>query len=150
MKVLLWQDIYKLGKLGDVVEVADGYARNFLLPRKLASKPTEKLKRSLETQKLNQFKKETKVVEQTKILARKIEDLSCTIEMKSTKEGTLYGSVTKEVITELLAKQNIVVDPKSVILDDHIKETGIYHIEIDFGKNIKTTLRLWVVEESVE
>jgi large subunit ribosomal protein L9 len=147
MKVVLREDIERLGKKGDVVEVSQGYARNFLLPRMLALHADEV---NLEAIKRRLLREEKKKEEEKKValeLAQKIKDLSLTIPMKAGDDDKLYGSVSEIEIVDALKKEGIELDKKKVILEEPIKLLGVYNIPIKLSLDLSVSVRIWVVKE---
>jgi large subunit ribosomal protein L9 len=145
MKVLLWEDIDKLGKRGDVVEIADGYARNHLFPKKLATPATTQMLRELERQKERLKKREAKRLSDLKLLAEKIESTSITIEVNTNEEGKLYGSITSSDICEALRAEGIVLEEAWVELEEPIKLVGFYNVRVNLGKDLQPKARVWIV-----
>jgi len=149
IEVLLKKDIKTLGSRGDVVKVRKGYARNYLFPQKLALLPTKEGLMELEREKKRLARSEVEMVSNLHELSAKIENASCTIEVKANEEGILFGSVSPQVIIDALAKENVIgVKEEMIILDTPIKELGVYRVKIELHPEISTTCRLWVVEES--
>lgn len=146
MQVLLWEDIPTLGKRGDVVKVKDGYARNFLFPRKLATAPTASNKKAQALHKRRADKREERVKADYRVVAQKIEQVSLTIEVNANEEGVLFGSVTPQMIAEALQKEGITIDPKMVQPENPIKELGPYQVPIVLHADVKATCPIWVVE----
>jgi large subunit ribosomal protein L9 len=146
MKVLLWQDIDTLGKRGDTVKVADGYARNYLFPRKLASLNTPENLRLLSVAKKKAQKLDEIAKGNCRELAKKLEGQAYTIEVLANDEGVLFGSVTPAMIAELVERESgVKIDPKLLDTDEHIKELGVYPIKIRLHAEVETICRLWVV-----
>lgn len=146
MKVLLWQDIDKLGKRGEVVKVADGYARNYLFPRKLASLNTPENARLLAVARRQAQKLEEIAKQNCREVASKLEGKAFTIEVLANDEGVLYGSVTPAMIAEIVERETgVKLDPKSFVISDHIKELGVYPIKIRLHAEVEATCRVWVV-----
>ncbi|HHU47543.1 MAG TPA: 50S ribosomal protein L9 [Bacteroidales bacterium] len=149
MKVILKQDVHKLGYADDLVTVKDGYARNYLLPRGLAVLATPANKKVLaETLKQRAFKAE-KIRKEAEFMAGKIDGLSLKIMTKASEKGTIFGSVNTIAVASALKEQHgIEVDRKKIILgDNHIKELGNYTAEIQLHKEFKVTVNLEVVAE---
>ena len=147
MEVILLQNQDKLGKSGDIIRVQDGYARNFLIPRKLAMLVTPGAQKTIEARKRKEVKKaeiEKKTAEET---ASKIKSLSLTITMESGVEDNLFGSVTNEMISNALRQEKIIVDKRSIEIEEPIKKLGIYNIDIKLHPEIKTKLKIWVVKK---
>ncbi len=147
MRIVLREDVEKLGTRGDVVTVADGYARNYLLPQKIAFLATgENLKR---------VEKEKKVLKLRLIqerddaqrLAEKLASISCTIVKKAGEEETLYGSVTSADIASALEKEGILMDKRKVLLAEPIKALGIYTVPVKLHPEVDAEVKVWVVRE---
>lgn len=147
MKVILLQDIPKLGKDGDVVEVASGYARNFLIPRGLAEVATPEQIAIIAKRKEKERKLREKQEQEAKILAEKLEHTSCTIPVKAGEEDRLFGAVTVQDIADALAKEGIQLDKKKIVLEGPIKKLGVYNIPVKVSQDIAVSFKLWVVKE---
>ncbi|RME04482.1 MAG: 50S ribosomal protein L9 [Planctomycetota bacterium] len=150
MKVLLTETIPNLGKIGDIVDVKRGYARNYLLPQAKATLPTPENIRQVELQKERYLAKLAKEKEEFLLLAQKLEDFSLTIRMKvaNEEEGILYGSVTVPIIVKSLEEEGIKVSPKWLQLQNPIKELGCYKIEVNMPHEVTSILEVWVVPEN--
>ena len=147
MQVLLLQKREGLGSEGDIVPVADGYARNFLLPRKLAVKVT---KSTIELQKkliAERRKKVAQELDEHKALAERISCLSLTIPEKVGEDDRLYGSVTTADIVKLMKEEGIEIEKKNILLEAPIKNLGVYAVEVALHPGVKATMKLWVVKE---
>jgi len=147
MKVILLQDVKSLGKEGDSMNVKDGYAQNYLIPRKLAMMHTDGAIKILETKRKKAIlaaEKEKKVQEE---LAQKISQLSLNIPMESGVNDTLFGTVTPDVIFKTLQQENIHVDKKSIEIAEPIRKLGVYNAEIRLHPDVKANLRIWVVKK---
>lgn len=146
MIVILIKDVKGTGKVGDVVNVNDGYARNFLLPRGLAEKGTEGNIRSLEKTKALQEEKFNKGKEEAQALADKIGELEVSIKSKGGEGGRLFGSITSNDIAEALKEQHkIVIDKKKIMLDSPIKQTGESQVNIKLYYEVIGTLKVKVI-----
>ncbi len=146
MQVLLWHTIEKLGKRGDIVTVKDGYARNFLIPRRMASLPTPGQYREFEVEKRRQDQIEVQLVEDAKQVETKLAEVtSLSIEVNTNDEGVLYGSVTPTMISQALVGENMKVDPKSIEILEPIKNIGTYEVTINLHREVKPTLKVWVL-----
>jgi len=147
MKVILQKDLGKRGSMGDILEVAEGYARNYLIPKGLAKKAEESNIKSLEhnkkvvQDKINKEKKEAETV------AEKLSAHSCTITKKVGEDDKLFGSVTSADIEEALKKDGFNVSKKDIILEDHIKALGVYTIPIKVKVGVTANLKVWIVKE---
>jgi len=147
MKIILTEDIDRLGKIGDVVSVKEGYARNYLFPKNKAKEATPSNMKLLEALKKKAADEENKKLEGSKALADKVTNLSVSISAKAGEEDKLYGSITNEIIAEALEKEGILIDKKDIILDEPIKKLGVYQVTVKVHPTISAQLRLWVVKE---
>jgi len=149
MQVLLITDVPGLGQTGDVVTVSDGYARNYLLPKKFATKVTPSALKLLEKLRIQQETTKKLELESAKELASKLSKLSCTITSKTSEGGgKLYGSVSAADIVENLKAQSIVLDKKCIELEHPIKEIGVYNVKVKLHSQVETNIKVWVVEEN--
>jgi len=147
MELILREDVQGLGVRGDVIDVAAGYARNYLLPRGLAALATEAQKRVLEKEtKLREIRDE-KIKSVLSAVAEKMSDLSTTIVVQAGEEDKLYGSVTAHDIAEAIKNQGFEVDQKQVLLDEPIKKLGIYTVPVKLHREIEVAVKVWVVKE---
>ncbi len=146
MKLLLQRNIEKLGKIGDVVDVADGYGRNYLLPMGFAVELTPDNLHRFEAikRRLIALGEETK--EKLQVLARELAKTSCTLIVRSTEEGHLYGSVTARDIARQLAADGFQVEPECILLEKPIKELGIYKVNVRLHPEVECELKVWVVK----
>lgn len=150
VKVLLCEDIRKLGWFGDVVEVADGYARNYLLPQGLAIAPTEENLRSLEEEKSRRAEQRIKERKRIEQVAEKVEGAEAVIVAKANEQGHLFGSVTARDIAENLREQGFEVANEIVQIQGHIKETGEHWVTLDYAEDITVDVKVTVVPEGEE
>jgi len=140
-------DVADLGSEGDVVAVADGYARNYLLPRKLAAPVTEATRRRLARIRAEREEARRKAVESAGALSKKLTGVSCTIAVKTSEDDKLYGSVSAADIVEALKEQGIELDRHALVMESPIKELGIFEIPVRLDPEVETALKVWVVEE---
>ena len=148
MKVILLQDVKGTGKKNQLVNVSDGYARNYLFTKKLAIEATVDNMQKLKEFNTSQTLKKQKEIEEAKELAKKIETLTIRIKVKSGDTGKIFGGVTSSQISEELKKQaNIDVDKKKVILTDPIKLLGAYSISLKLYEGINAKLKVNVEKE---
>lgn len=146
MRVVLRQDYGKLGKAMDVVDVKDGYARNFLIPRGVAVLATEgNVKTVAEVRRVSE-RRDGKRVKYAQDLAAKLEQVPCTISVAVGEEDKMFGSVTSQEIADFLKNEGFDVNRQSVELEEPIKQIGVYNVTIKLYKDIKATLRVWVVK----
>jgi len=136
----------KVGKIGEVVKVADGYGRNYLLPQGLAVELTPDNLNRFESMKRKLIALEQETKEKFQLLAKEIEKADCTIIANSSEEGHLYGSVTARDIARQLAEGGLDVDPKCVQLDTPIKEMGTYKVKIRLHSDVECEVKVWVVK----
>ena len=147
MKVSLRSDVERLGSAGDVVTVADGYARNFLLPRGFAVTATEGNVKLIEVEKKRIAKDQVRMKEEAEALAKQLEQVSLTISKQAGEEDKLFGSVTNKEIAEALLKENHEIDKRRIILDEPIKALGIYTVPVKLHAEVTASVKLWVVKE---
>ena len=146
-EVILMSDVDGLGIVGDVVKVSPGYARNYLIPRKLGAPVS-----ALMIQRLAQ-KRATREVElqdelqKAEAMSEKFKDASCTIPVKTSGEGSLYGAVHVAEIVEAAGKQGIKLNKEQVILDAPLKELGMFNVAIRLHPKVKASIKVWIVEE---
>jgi large subunit ribosomal protein L9 len=148
MKVILREDVEKLGKAGEVVKVADGYGRNYLIPRQMAVPANVRNLKALEHDRRvieARAKKSRKAAES---LAGKLESVALTIPAKAGEEGKLFGAITSRDIAEALEKAGVPVDRKSVLLPDPIKQLGDYKVKVKAGTDLHPEISVRVVAES--
>jgi large subunit ribosomal protein L9 len=148
MKVILKEDLETLGKCGDVVEVKDGYGRNFLLPRNLAIAANRGNLRAINELKQQQEMRMAKVRRAAESIKSRIEKASCTAEVLVGEEDKVFGSVTTQNIAELLEAQGIEVDRKKIVLDEPLKQLGVYTVPIKIAADVVANLKVWVVKKS--
>ncbi len=148
MWVILLQDIDKLGKKGEIKEVKDGFARNFLIPKKLAVLATPTEIRKIQRKKILEEERRKKEIEALKILGQKIKDLEIIIKEKATAEGKLYGSVNQERIVKILKEKGFNIPIEKINLKEPIKEIGDYELEINLLPELKIKIKLKIVPEN--
>lgn len=148
MKVILRKDIENLGRMGDVVTVKDGYARNYLIPRGYAYYASEGAIRAIEIEKKRQIKRIEQERAKAQAFAQELSQVQLTIPMKVGEEGRLYGSVTPLIISEyLLNEHKIEIDKKQILLDEPIKSLGVFDVKIKLFQDIYATIKVWVINE---
>ena len=146
MKVILREDDRKLGKAGDVVEVKDGYAQNYLIPRNLAVKADAGHMKQLEHERKMLGDKKEKQNKQAKLMAEQIEKASCTISVQVGEEEKIFGSVTAIDIVETLAKEGVTIDKKDIHLEEPIKSLGVFTVPVKLASEVEANLKVWVVK----
>ncbi|MDD4568665.1 MAG: 50S ribosomal protein L9 [Tepidanaerobacteraceae bacterium] len=147
MKVILLEDVKKLGKKGDLVNVADGYARNYLLPRNLVEEATSGSIKQLKQEKTALENKKQRQKEEAQQIAGKISKTSVTLNVKSGDQGKLFGSVTSKDISEALKKQHkIDIDRRKIELSEPIKSLGNYEVSIKLAPEVEAKLTVKIIE----
>ena len=146
MELILIKDLEHLGKIGDVVNVKEGYARNYLLPQKLVLEATEVNKKIVEKEKLRIGKKKEESKKGAEELAQKLEKFSLTIPVQVGEKDKLYGSVTLQDISDLLKKEGFDIDKRKIELSTPVKALGIYSIKIKLNPQVTATMKVWVVK----
>lgn len=144
MKVILNENIETLGHIGDIVKVAPGYARNYLLPKKLAVLATEGNAKALEHTKRQMLYKKNKALESAKTLGAKLEALSIVLTHKAGEEGKLFGAVTNMDIASFLKANGFDIDRKIIVLAETIKHTGDYSVALKIHPEVTATLKVTV------
>ena len=146
MKLLLQRNIEKLGNIGDIVEVAAGYGRNYLLPHGFAVEVTADNVNRFEGMRRRLIALEQETKEKFEVLAKEIEKASCTVVTNASEEGHLYGSVSARDISAQFAAEDIEIEPKSILLAEPIKELGIYMVRIRLHPDVECEAKVWVVK----
>jgi large subunit ribosomal protein L9 len=146
MKVILLENMENLGHIGDVVKVAPGYARNYLIPKGLVMLANEKNTKAIEHAKRQLEYKKNKVLELAKGLAAKIEGLVLNLVHAAGEEGKLFGSVTNMELAEQLKVNGLEIDRKKIVLTDHIKHTGEYSVPVKIHPEVTATLKVIVTK----
>lgn len=150
MKVLLVEDIEKLGWLGDVVDVKDGYARNYLLPHGLAQPATEDNIKAIADEKAKRAEERLHERQRMEKAAQEVDGAEAVIAEKANEQGHLFGSVTEKAIAQNLRDQGFIVADKVVKIAEHIKEIGTYDVMLKFAEDIQATVKVTVVAEGAE
>lgn len=147
MKVILLQDVKKVGKKGDVIEASDGYARNFLFPRKLAQEASDSNMHILNNKKENERKEKLAKLEAAQKLAADLKGKEITIKAKTGDNGRLFGAITSKDVGELIKEQyKIEVDKKKIVMDT-IKLVGEYEIEVKLYPEVSTKMKVIVIPQ---
>jgi len=136
-----------LGKMGDLVRVAEGYGRNFLIPQKKAMVATEKNVKALDHQKRQVQYRIIKTKKDAEAAAQRIEGLSCTLKKNIGESGKLFGSVTTMEIETFLKEHGITVDRKKIHMDEPIKSLGMFSVPIRLHPDVTAHLKVWVEQE---
>lgn len=147
MLVILKKKIDALGDVGDVINVKDGYARNFLLPNGSAEISTEQKAAQIRAMKEKEKQKAEKENADVQMLAEQLKHMSCTITMQAGDEEKLFGAVTAADIAKALVSEGINIPKKKIILEEPIKKLGIYNITVKLSPTVEASFKLWVVKE---
>lgn len=146
MKVILLEDVKTLGKKGEIVNVNDGYARNFILKKNLGIEATSKNLNDLKLQQKNAEKVAKEKLEAAQAVAKELEDKSITVKIQAGVEGKVFGSISsKEIALEAKRQLNMEIDKKKIIIPDAIKSLGTYNVNIKLHKDVVGTLAVKVV-----
>lgn len=146
-ELVLMADIEGLGLEGEIIKVSDGYARNYLIPRKLGARVTKAALKRLEKSKLEREARHLKELEAAQALAATLEKISCTLTAKVGENDKLFGSVTAADILASLKQQGIELDKRKLQLAEPIRELGVFQVKIKLHPQVETALKVWVVGE---
>lgn len=147
MKVILIEDVLKVGSMGDIVHVKDGFARNFLFPKKLARPATAsnlKIIEEIKKKKISALAKEKKLAEELK---ERLSLISCTIPVEASDDDRLFGSVTAQDVASAFEEEGISIDKRKIILDDSIRKLGVYHVAVKLHPEVTGEVKVWVVKK---
>ncbi len=148
MKVILLEDVKKIGKRFDVKEVSDGYARNFLFPNGLADAATPSALKELEKKKSEMEKEDHALIKRLEEISRLMKDRTLEFPVKAGASGEVFGSVTKEMILSGLRDSGLLRSERAEIkLERPLKELGVHNVEVDLKKGIKATLKVRLLEQ---
>ena len=147
MEIILLQDVKSLGKKGEKVKVSEGYARNFILPKKLGIEANAKNMNDLKLQRAHEDKLAAEALQNAKDLAKALEDKTVVVKIKSGKDGRTFGSISSKEIAEALKEQhNITIDKKKMVINDAIKALGNYEVVCKLHKDVSAKLVVKVQE----
>jgi large subunit ribosomal protein L9 len=147
MEVILSQDVQSLGKLGDVVKVKDGYARNYLLPRKLAFAATPSNLKRIEQQEKKRKAKYEADKQEVESFAERLSKVSCTLSVEVNDLDKLYGAISEADIAKALEVEGFSVNKKNIVIEQPIGELGIFDVGIKLHPEVTTKIRLWVTKK---
>ncbi len=150
MQVILTDDVFQLGKRGEVVKVADGYGRNYLIPRRLAIPVTPGNLKMIEQQRIAMAKKEAKFKEEAQVLAGELNQVHLIVSRKAGDTGALFGSVTSKDLADLLATQGIHIDRRKILMEQPAKSIGNYSIEVRPHSEVQAIITVSVLPEGEE
>ncbi|QDY84854.1 50S ribosomal protein L9 [Paenibacillus polymyxa] len=147
MKVIFIKDMKGQGKKGQVKEVSDGYAANFLLPRGIARPATEGNMKTLENQNAAEEKRKQEEKEEAQVLGKKLEEATIQLKAKAGEGGRLFGAITSKQIAEAVAKTGIKLDKRKIELEEPIRTLGVTQMTVKLHPEVKATLKVQVTEE---
>jgi large subunit ribosomal protein L9 len=147
MKVILRKEFESLGNIGDVVDVKEGYARNFLIPRKIAYTALTGNLKALEDEKKGIARKSEKELHTAEKVSAELEKVSVTIPVQVGEEDKIFGSVTTQMIAEALVEKGFEIDKRKIEIDEPIKTLGIYNVNVKLHSNVSASIKAWVVRE---
>ncbi|MCF8241150.1 MAG: 50S ribosomal protein L9 [Melioribacteraceae bacterium] len=147
MKVILRKNYEQLGQIGEIVDVKDGFARNFLIPRQIAYAATAGSIQALEEEKKQMAKKQAKELESAQKIASELEKVSVTIPVKVGEEDKIFGSVTHQMIADAIKEKGFDVDKRKIEIPEQIKSLGIYSVNVKLFNEVSATVKTWVVRE---
>lgn len=147
MKIILKENIEKLGDKNEIVNVKDGYARNYLFPKNLALKATKSNVNVIKELDRVKEKKENSVIRTAQKLADKLKNISITVSTEAGEDEKIFGSVTTQQIAELLDEKGFKIDKHQIIIETPIKNLGVFNISIKIHKEITAEVKLWVVKK---
>lgn len=147
MQVILLEDVERLGRKGETVKVARGYARNYLIPKKLALLDTPGNRKAFKNLKVVEKVRTTREKREAEIIASRLETVSLTAVVQAGEDDKLFGSVTSKDISELLAKEGFETDKKEILLEEPIKKLGVYTVGVKVHPEVDAKVKLWVVRK---
>jgi len=147
MKIILRKDFESLGHVGDMVEVKNGYARNFLIPRKIAYTASKGNVRALEEEKKNIARKSQQELTTAEEIAAEMEKVSVTIPVQVGEEDKIFGTVTTQMIADALMEKKFEIDKRKIEIDEQIKTLGIYSVNVKLHPKVSAKIKVWVVRE---
>ncbi|MDO7906188.1 50S ribosomal protein L9 [Paenibacillus sp. JX-17] len=147
MKVIFLKDVKGQGKKGQVKEVSEGYANNFLLPRGMARLATDGNVKILENQNAAEEKRKQQEKEEAQALGKKLEEMTVQLKAKAGEGGRLFGAITSKQIAEALAAAGVKIDKRKIELDEPIRTLGVTQVTVKLHPEVKSTLKVQVTEE---
>ena len=147
MKVILVEDVKSIGAVGDIVDVKDGYARNFLFPKKLAREAVGSNLKIIEDIKKKKLLAAARQKKEAEGVKAKLALLSCTITVEAGDDDKLFGSVTSQDISHAFEAEDLAIDKKQIILEEPIKKLGVYHVSVKLHPEVTVEVKVWVVKK---
>ena len=145
MKVLLRKNVANVGKIGDLIEVKSGYARNYLLPHGFAYKPTAANIKQVEREKLKYLQELARLHAEIQARAALVNGKEVTISARANEEGHLYGSVGPAQIVAAMAEQNCFIEAENVVLDEPLRKLDKYNVALKFAEDVTAAISVWIV-----
>ena len=147
MKIILKEDFESLGKVGEVVEVKAGFARNFLIPKQVALQATPQNLRVIEQEKARNKIKLSKDKRDAELLADQLKEVSLTTNVRVGEEDKIFGAVTSQNISELLSAKGFEIDKRKIQLEEPLKALGVFEVPIKLHTEVEAKIKVWVVKE---
>ncbi len=147
MKIILREDVEALGAAGEITSVKDGYARNYLIPRKLAYPATKSYLKVYEEEQKLRNKREAQATAKAEQLAAKLSNLSLETTVQVGEDDKVFGAVTAADIAKLLADKGYEIDKRNILLEEPLKALGIYNVPVKIATDIKAEVKVWVIKE---
>lgn len=147
MKVILIEDVKSIGSMGDIIDVKDGYARNFLFPKNLAKEAVNSNLKIIEDIKKKKLAVQAKEKKEAEGIKQKISALSCTIPVEAGEDDKLFGSVTNQDIGRAFELEGFVIEKRQIILEEPIKKLGVYNISVKLHPEVTADVKVWVVKK---
>jgi large subunit ribosomal protein L9 len=147
MELVLLEDVQNLGKRGERLVVKDGFARNFLLPRKLALPATSRGFKMMQEAERMRAVRELKIHREAEELAKALNKVSCTAEVQAGEDDRVFGAVTSADIAELLKAQGFDIDKRKVMIEEPLKALGVYTISVRLHTDVEAKVKVWVVKK---
>lgn len=148
MKIIMRDDVENVGRTGEVVTVKDGYARNYLIPRKLAITASPGNLRAIDQVKLQKDQRDKKRMRDGDRIKVALEKVSVTAEVQVGEEDKVFGSVTSAHISELLKDKGFTIDKRDILLEEPLKALGVYTVDIKIDRDIVAKVKVWVVKKA--
>jgi large subunit ribosomal protein L9 len=147
MKVILRKDLVNLGSMGEIVNVRDGYGRNYLIPRDYAYYASESAIKKLDIEKQQRGKKLAQEKVSAEAIATNLSEVQVSIAMKVGEEGKLYGSVTTAMIAQELMTKGFDIDKRNIVIEDSIKTLGVFDAKVRLHPEVSSNIKVWVISE---
>ncbi|MFH1441917.1 MAG: 50S ribosomal protein L9 [Candidatus Omnitrophota bacterium] len=147
MKVILKQDVERIGKAGGIIKVKDGFARNFLFPKKLAVPVNTANLKQIEGDSQRKLQQSEKIKNEAREIKEKLNNLSLTIPVLIQEDETLYGSITSQEIESVLKEEGFEINKNSILLESPIKALGVYEISVKLHPEVMAKVKIWIVKK---